>query len=324
MINKLLYIELPFQHEKNVIVIDDDITKNYISIDNVDYYAGYLDINFKKNKGAHSFVFALYNAQEYDGEMDLIPTKAIKISKVYDKKIDGKYIIDPTNKAFFSEIEALKECKEKGFQNVISIDNEGYLILSKKSSGFPFYIMDYADCDLRKFMDENRKEMDYKSKVELCLQIAKGLNELYSLGYYHRDLKPDNIFIFDDSDWKIGDLGLIAKREKEDNYDGDNSIIGPKGWLSPEPMNRYLTHAKNKRINCSIDHQSDIFQLGKIFWFIMQGNVPIGIIHRADYLSESHAMYKIIFNMLLYNKSKRIDNLQEKVICKLNHIIENL
>lgn len=38
------------------------------------------------------------------------------------------------------------------------------------------------------------------------------------IGYYHRDLKPDNILMFDDT-WKIGDLGLIAFRDKDNIYD---------------------------------------------------------------------------------------------------------
>lgn len=64
---------------------------------------------------------------------------------------------------------------------------------------FPFYIMDYATCDLKKYLENN--QISYAERIHLCLQIAEGLKELNDLGCYHRDLKPDNILMFDNI-WK--------------------------------------------------------------------------------------------------------------------------
>jgi serine/threonine protein kinase len=64
------------------------------------------------------------------------------------------------------------------------------------------------------------------------------------LGYYHRDLKPDNILISDNT-WKIGDLGLVSRRNNEFNLDKVAALIGPRGWYSPEALNKYLTEDKN-------------------------------------------------------------------------------
>ena len=264
--------------EKGIIELSGDVTKNYISIDNVDYFIGYLDPNFPKNKGANSFVLALYDAQSYDETAT--PVKAIKISKIaneYHKEIVRK---NPYNRSFYTEIDVLKDCSERELLNVLRIDTSGHLIIKEMKKAFPFYLMDYAEYDLKKFFEIH--ELDMSGKLNLCIDIAKGLKELYDLGYYHRDLKPDNIFMFGDV-WKIGDLGLVARRDSENN-DNSYKIIGPKGWLSPESMNRYLTQEKDRRYDCKIDHQSDVFQLGKIFWFIIQGNVPIGCIKYTDSL----------------------------------------
>ena len=96
--------------------------------------------------------------------------------------------------------------------------------------------MDYASGDLKNYLENN--DIPFGNRIDLCLQIANGLKELKDIGYYHRDLKPDNILMFDDT-WKIGDLGLIAFRDKDNIYDKKNDFIGPKGWLSPEAMNKY-------------------------------------------------------------------------------------
>lgn len=317
-------IKLPFPVSEGAkyIKLNRIVTENFITINNSDYFMGPINPNYERNKGAHSFVFALYDAQSYNDEST--PINTIKISNKYDEKIKGKFLIKPANRSFFAEINALKSCSKKGTNHVVDISYDGYLTFEQDNEefAFPFYIMEYADTDLKEYMDNYRDEITYDFKVNLCSQLAKGLYELNSLGYYHRDLKPDNIFMFAD-DWKIGDLGMVATRDK-DNYDGKKTIIGPKGWLSPEPMNKYLTHNSNPKIDCSIDHQSDIFQLGKIFWYIMQGNVPIGVIHNADYINGKKAMFKIIMHMITYNKQKRSHDMKKDVIDKLENIISRL
>lgn len=320
-------IKLPFNVNLRFreIELDDTVSNNFITINNTDYFMGPINPNFKHSKGAHSFVFALYYAQSYEEEEENddehIPVNTIKISNIYDEIINGNIKINPRNESFFAEIDALNSCSEKGTNHVVDISYDGYLTFEQddKEFAFPFYIMEYADTDLKEYMDNYRNEMTYEFKVNLCSQLAKGLYELNSLGYYHRDLKPDNIFMFGDY-WKIGDLGMVATRDK-DNYNGNKTIIGPKGWLSPEPMNKYLTHNSNPKIDCSIDHQSDIFQLGKIFWYIMQGNVPIGVIHNADYLKGKRAMFAITMHMITYNKQKRSNDMKKDVIDKLENII---
>ena len=178
--------------------------------------------------------------------------------------------------------------------------------------------MDYADSDLKQFLDEN--ELDKSGKLDLCLKLAEGLKELNNLGYYHRDIKPDNILIFNGNQWKIGDLGLVSRRDLD--FDKQNELIGPKGWLSPEAMNKYLAEGKgDKRIDCKIDNQSDIFQLGKVFWYILQGNAPIGCICREDFFEREESIYVLIRTMINHSKRKRIKDMTE-VVKELHRIIE--
>lgn len=317
-----MIIKTPFKYERNNIYIDNEISNNVITIDNIDYYAYYVNPEYKNSKGANSIVLVLYQAQNFTDYENSIPDQVIKISnkRDYDTKRSE------FNDRFYREIEALEQCKERKIHHVVTISSSGQLSCTAKNRRgedvsyiFPFYTMEYASSDLKNYMENNN--ILFCDKINLCLQIANGLRELNEIGFYHRDLKPDNILIFDDT-WKIGDLGLIAFRDKDNIYEKKNDFIGPKGWLSPEAMNKYLQSDNNKyQFDCDIDHQSDIFQLGKVFWYILQGNAPIGNICRSDFFDEHDDMYNVLKYMLNHSKKKRPISI-DYVIGELSRIMK--
>jgi len=60
------------------------------------------------------------------------------------------------------------------------------------------------------------------------------------------------------------------------------------------------------RHDCFIDSQSDVFQLGKLGWYIFNGNLPVGQILPDDFIPKDENLFKIIFNSLQYSKRRRI------------------
>lgn len=317
-------IKCDFLFHKPFLQISEIRTENYLRLDDVEYFVSFLNSEFKSNKGGNSFVFALYVAQTYNE--DAMPERVIKISKYPEpyNYIRNKIRQKNINKRFRQEIEALYDCKQRDVGNVIDIAFDGNLICRTSEDGefevsFPFYVMEYAEYDLKSYLEEENEEYDEASRVELCLQIAQGIKELNDLGYYHRDIKPDNIFMIN-STWKVGDLGLIQMRNKP-SLDNKGELVGPRGWLSPEAMNKYLSeNVEGKNFDCNIDHQSDLFQLAKVFWYILQGNAPIGCVKESDFLLRNSSLYSLIKQMLNHSKKRRpasvdivIDNLQKIV-----------
>lgn len=290
-------------------------TSNLIQIDNTDYYFTYLNSR-GDNKGGNSIILKLYEAQSIDihepiyNEPDLI----LKIHK--SKK---KSIIDRSQQRFNKEIEALYKCKEKKFENVIIIEHSGvckiYDNWRNRFAEYFYYTMEYAQYDLKSFIELSHNMITLEEKVGLCIDLAKGLKEIIELGLYHRDIKPDNIFMNSEGSWKIGDLGLINDRNNNFQLDRIADNIGPKGWMSPESMNKYLTEGKGfkYKFHCDIDHQSDIFQLGKVFWYIFQHNAPIGSIKECDFLVKKGQLYPIIKTMLNHSNIKRYKDINEVI-----------
>jgi serine/threonine protein kinase len=105
--------------------------------------------------------------------------------------------------------------------------------------------------------------------------------------------------------------GLVYAKSQDEEAEP----IGPRGWMSPESMNKYLTEGKGfeHSFPCKIDHQSDIFQLGKVFWYIFQHNAPIGSVKESDFKIRNSKVYSIIKTMLNHSKSKRYKTIDEVI-----------
>lgn len=151
-------------------------------------------------------------------------------------------------------------------------------------------------------------EKDSQSKMQICYELWQSLKQLQMINIYHRDIKPENILMFDDGSWKLCDLGLIQFREFDFKLDSAKQIMGPKGWITPEAGNKYYDYCSNSRnqYSCYIDEKSDLFQLGQIFWFVFQSNIPLGVIKRDDFQSKDDNIFAMIIQMLKHNKNRRI------------------
>ena len=279
---------------------------NYLNIINHDFILEWLDVEQEGSKGGNSNVFILKNPEDDEGNSSLeliIKICKFSINKHHAKKAKVR------KKRFWREIGALIRAKKNKLDGIINYVHHGVIQISEYE--FPFYIMEKATCDLTDHL--HKGQYDITQKLLLCRDIVYSFIDLRNIDLYHRDIKHDNMLICDGK-CKIGDLGLI-KYKYEDNIDYKNERIGAFGWESPEVMNKVLIEDLEEpefNFDMEIDHQSDIFQLGKLFWFIFQGNLPIGQLTIDDFLLKEESIYELIYKMLSYNKSQRPDIFQLK------------
>lgn len=97
--------------------------------------------------------------------------------------------------------------------------------------------------------------------VDWMKQVGTALNYAHKRGVLHQDIKPDNIFIAQEGNLKIGDFGLslIATGLAYERAQGK----GSPAYMSPE-------------LCCGDphDHRSDIYSLGAVFYEILTGEHP--------------------------------------------------
>ena len=269
---------------------------NYLKHDNVDYIIESLSEKNEKSKGGNSNVFKLINANTEDDYV-------IKFSK-YDVNSPNDFTQKRIDR-FLREVEALKTAKTKGFSRVVHFLFDGYKEIQGKK--FHYYVMEKAEFDLTHYINTN--EISTSQRLMLCIDILEGIKQLHSVFIYHRDIKPDNILNVS-GEWKIGDLGLVDSRDSDFEIQEVGERIGPIGWLSPEATNKYLREGKEitnpNGFDCDLDGFSDVFQLGKLFWYIFQGNIPLGQIRREDFIIKDKVLYSTLLKMLRHCKNERL------------------
>jgi serine/threonine protein kinase len=264
---------------------------NIFTMKGYDYEIRYLD-DITGSSGGNSNVFMLCDPNDRENESEYF---AVKICNTPIENSSNDY-----RKRFIREIIALNKVKKKSKNKFIIeyFDNGNFLL---KNLTFPFYIMEKGDQNLTTYIQES--ELDVSEKIALCYYIIQGFCDLHALEIYHRDVKSGN-FLMLENVCKIGDLGLADFRDMDNKLliDEVGKKIGAFGWESPEVMNKLLTERTNSEFDCKIDFSSDIFQLGKLFWFILQGNLPIGLVNKDDFLTDDLELFELICKMLEHKK----------------------
>ena len=283
---------------KNRIVLERDGLLDHFNINGIDYQLEYIDPKRpQRSWSPNGFIFKLRNMQEDEIE------RIIKICNVF--KPTGDPWHQRRLKRFEREIEALKKVKDADLNHhVIEFYNSGQFPIGGKA--FDYYTMELASTDLSGFLRD--EEIEMPERYRMCAEIMKCIESLHSIGIYHRDIKPGN-FLMVDNTWKIADLGLAVDRDEDTSLiDKMTERIGPGGYLSPEAVNKWLG-IKRGEVSTTIDDKSDVFQIAKVIGFILFGEVLTGMIEPSD-LSEDDAncrLTTLLIGSMQYAKERRSD-----------------
>src|SRR5438067_3299095 len=132
--------------------------------------------------------------------------------------------------------------------------------------------------------------------------VAEALAYAHARGVVHRDVKPENIFIDEESGRALlSDFG-IARSEEHDSLTLTGTAIGTPFYMSPEQID-----------GAAIDGRSDLYSLGLVAWEMLTARRPW----------DGESLYNVIY------KQKReelppIEGLQPGVPLRLQYIIERM
>lgn len=115
--------------------------------------------------------------------------------------------------------------------------------------------------DLRMFLRQGG--VSQKKAVDICRQIARGLQHAHDQGIVHRDIKPANILITHDETPKLTDFGIARWSRAEKTISDSQKIIGTVIYMSPE------------QVLCSkVKPESDVYSLGVVLFELLTGKPP--------------------------------------------------
>ncbi len=195
------------------------------------------------------------------------------VYRAVDTKLDRKVAIkflpvhlssDPdATKRFIHEAKAASAIDHSNIGTIYEID--------ETEDGVTFIVMALYDGEtLRERID--RGELSVEESIDIASQIASGLSKAHQKDIVHRDIKPSNIIITSDGEVKIIDFGL-AKLAGRTRLTKEASTLGTAAYMSPE-------QARGEEV----DHRSDIFSLGVMFYEMLSGEPPFKGEHEAALL----------------------------------------
>lgn len=110
-------------------------------------------------------------------------------------------------------------------------------------------------------IEEALKKVDnFQDKIKCILELAKTLEKLHKNEIVHRDIKPNNIYLYKDK-FCFGDFGLVDYPKKRE-LTSIQEPVGPKSTMAPE-MRYNAKGADGKK--------ADVYSLAKTLWIVLTG-----------------------------------------------------
>lgn len=136
--------------------------------------------------------------------------------------------------------------------------------------GGQYLVTELADSNLLTHIAENKPEEE--EVLRLFQQLCSALAYLQENGFYHCDLKPDNVLL-QQGQVKLTDFGLSGY--KSIKPDGCNSFTSPQDYYMNNKLTRSYVGSKHASIfSQKVDFQSsDIWALGMVFVYMLTGKV---------------------------------------------------
>lgn len=235
---------------------------------------------------------------------------------------------------FRKELEPIMEdyrlmASMKGHSNIVSVEDVN-AVRHTDDPGWDVFIRMEPLTPLLDRLKKLKGTMDEKEIIRLGKDMCQALSLCHGHNIIHRDIKPDNIFISEYGDYKLGDFGVAGVPE---NNTSGTSAAGTYLYMAPEA-------AKSE----SYGKEAAIYSLGMIlYWllnrmtlpFLMIGKMPGDpeierTIHRRIYEKEkipapsegSSELKRIVLKALAYKPKDRYHSAEE-MLADLNRADES-
>ena len=130
-----------------------------------------------------------------------------------------------------------------------------------------FLVMEFIDGATLFQTVKDQGPLEFDRVAKYISESALGLEHAHQAGLIHRDVKPSNLIVTNDSVVKVLDLGLaLICDDLVDNEELTNPdlVVGTADYLSPEQA----------RQSHEVDHRTDIYSLGCTMYYLISGRPP--------------------------------------------------
>ncbi|MDH3629252.1 MAG: serine/threonine-protein kinase [Acidobacteriota bacterium] len=138
-------------------------------------------------------------------------------------------------------------------------------------TGRPYFVMEYVKgLSVTQYCDKHK--LTTRERLNLFIEICRGVQHAHQKAIIHRDIKPSNVMIVEHDDKpipKIIDFG-IAKATSQELTDQtlftqEGHVVGTPAYMSPEQADDTTG---------DIDTRSDVYSLGVLLYELLVGALP--------------------------------------------------
>ncbi|MGO8786322.1 MAG: protein kinase domain-containing protein [Terriglobia bacterium] len=193
---------------------------------------------------------AVYLAHRADGQFE---------QKVAIKLIDLPLATDLFRERFRQERQILAELQHPYIARLL----DGGVTVD----GDLFLVMEYVDgVPIHRFCEEHR--LSLPQRIALFMRVCEAVQFAHQNFVVHRDLKPDNILVAEDSTPRLLDFGTAKLLSP--SHAGPDSKLTREGYLSFTPQ-----YASPEQVlGNPITTASDTYSLGVLLYLLLTGTLP--------------------------------------------------
>lgn len=156
-----------------------------------------------------------------------------------------------TREWFIREAQLTASLTHPNIVQIFSLRDEGDLI---------FLVMEYLPSDLHELIDLTGP-LDRQQFTRVASDICRALETLHARNVIHRDVKPENILIGPEGQFKLADFGLAHVRQLHGAADAQGPQPGTLLYMSPE-----------QAFGREVTARSDIYSLAVVLYEAVTGH----------------------------------------------------
>ena len=132
-----------------------------------------------------------------------------------------------------------------------------------EDSGTYFIVMEYVDGRALSTILKAAGTLPPERAAEIGAAVAAALGYAHKNRVIHRDVKPGNVLITDESQVKVTDFGIARALNTEESLTQTGAVMGTATYFSPEQAE-----------GIGVDARSDIYSLGVVLFEMVTGRPP--------------------------------------------------
>ncbi|MGB0330610.1 MAG: serine/threonine-protein kinase, partial [Planctomycetota bacterium] len=183
-----------------------------------------------------------------------------------DREVAIKVLLPPSG-----EVEGWSERFQREAQALARLVHPGIVTVHDFGQGedLAWIVMELVDgADLRQMLEEGR--LPEAEALAIVPALCEALQYAHDQGVVHRDIKPENVLFDRFGRVKLVDFGLakLSGDAGSPQLTRTDQAMGTPRYMAPEQLERPR----------EVDHRADLFSLGVVFYEMLTGHVPAGVV----------------------------------------------